>query len=241
MAPLGPEPARADPHRRGGQALEDWRRTARRRLFDQSGDEIGGPEGTRRRPRSSTRARGRSPSATSGVGQRRAGGGLTVNGGRLRFCEILRVSGASSGVLYLPSPDGGFLPAASLGGGEAASAVGREEARRAADERRTLFISVEPATPTINVYDGRILPRESLTIPLVYFDHVVGVLALGAAQAFTAPPETPLGDRAVARGGRGRVDQRAGRRAVWRLAGQTSSGSRGPHHAHGPRAPAGSG
>ena len=106
--------------------------------------------------------------------------------------EVLRVSGASSGILYLPSPDGGFVPAAVLGGGEAESAVGREEARRAAEERRTLFVSVEPATPTINLYDGRILPRESLTIPLVYFDHVVGVLALGAAQAFTAPARNAL-------------------------------------------------
>ncbi|HEY3171818.1 MAG TPA: response regulator, partial [Thermoanaerobaculia bacterium] len=35
-------------------------------------------------------------------------------------------------------------------------------------------------------FDGRILPRESVHTPLIYFDHVVGVLALGSSQPFTA-------------------------------------------------------
>src|SRR6185295_1232609 len=44
----------------------------------------------------------------------------------------------------------------------------------------------DPRTPTIDVFDGRILPRESAHIPLIYFDHVVGGLALGSAEPFTA-------------------------------------------------------
>src|SRR5262249_51095402 len=105
---------------------------------------------------------------------------------------ILAVSGASSGVLYLPRPDGKFEPAVSLGGSEAENAIGREEARRAAEDRQTVFVAVDPQTPTINLYDGRILPRQSLTIPLVYFDHGVGVLSLGAAPAFTAAARNAL-------------------------------------------------
>ena len=80
----------------------------------------------------------------------------------------------------------------SLGGHEGDSQVGREEASRAAQERRPIFLSVDPRTPVINLYDGRILPRETVTIPLVYFDHVVGVLTLGAAQAFTAQARNAL-------------------------------------------------
>ena len=101
--------------------------------------------------------------------------------------EVLRVSGASSAVLYLPEPDGQFQPAIALGGSDAENAIGREEARRAASERRPVFVSADPQTPTVNLFDGRILPRQSVTIPLVYFDHVVGVLSLGATQFFTAP------------------------------------------------------
>ncbi len=106
--------------------------------------------------------------------------------------EIIQVSGASCAVLYLPEPDGQFAPAVSVGGSEGEDRIGREEARRAAQERRPIFLSVDPRTPAINLFDGRILPRESVTIPLVYFDHVVGVLSLGAAQTFTAPARNAL-------------------------------------------------
>ena len=104
--------------------------------------------------------------------------------------EILAVSGAASAVLYLPQPDGEFAPAVSLSGGE--GAIGREEARRAASDRKPIFRSANPSTPTVNLYDGRILPRESVHIPLVYFDHVVGVLALGATEAFTPKARNAL-------------------------------------------------
>ncbi len=106
--------------------------------------------------------------------------------------EIIHVSGAACAVLYLPEPNGQFRPAITLGGGEADSPIGREEARRAARERRPIFLSVDPQTPTVNLYDGRILPRESVSIPLVYFDHVVGVLSLGATEAFKAPARNAL-------------------------------------------------
>jgi signal transduction histidine kinase/CheY-like chemotaxis protein len=100
---------------------------------------------------------------------------------------VLDVSGAAAAVLYLPEPDGRFVPSEAVGwtpGPE--EAVGRDEARRAAAEKRPIFVSVGSQTPTINVFDGRILPRESAHIPLIYFDHVVGVVALGAAKPFTA-------------------------------------------------------
>jgi signal transduction histidine kinase/CheY-like chemotaxis protein len=106
--------------------------------------------------------------------------------------EIIQVSGAACAVLYLPESDGKFTPAIALGGAEADSLIGREEAWRAGRERRPIFLSVDPQTPTINLFDGRILPRESVSIPLVYFDHVVGVLSLGATQAFTAPARNAL-------------------------------------------------
>ena len=107
--------------------------------------------------------------------------------------KILEVSGASVAVLYLPEPDGSFAPATSVGGGGFQdSPVGREEAQRAAGQRRPIFLGVDPKTPTVNLFDGRILPRESAHIPLVYFDHVVGVLALGAAQEFTRRARTAL-------------------------------------------------
>ena len=168
------------------------------KLFDQSEDEIGelGRNFNRAAALQAERARALAELDIQASVNAVLAAAATVNDlagfGSKVLPEILRVSGASSGVLYLPNPDGGFAPAASLGGGEAESAVGREEARRAAEERRTLFVSVEPATPTINLYDGRILPRESLTIPLVYFDHVVGVLSLGAAQSFTTPARNAL-------------------------------------------------
>jgi signal transduction histidine kinase/DNA-binding response OmpR family regulator len=98
---------------------------------------------------------------------------------------VVSVSGAASAVLYLPEPGGNFAPTEAVGWTPGEGGVGPDEARRAATEKRLIFVSVDPKTPTINVFDGRILPRESVHIPLVYFDHVVGVLALGAAQPFT--------------------------------------------------------
>ncbi len=100
--------------------------------------------------------------------------------------KVLEVSGASSAVLYLPEPEGGFRSAIATGGevGKDEQA-GREEAERAAREGKPLFLSVDAKTPTINLFDGRILPRESAHIPLVYFGEAVGVLSLGAAQSFT--------------------------------------------------------
>src|SRR5438874_13733197 len=52
-------------------------------------------------------------------------------------------------------------------------------------QTRSMFLPVGSRTPTIHALDGRILPRESVHVPLLYFGHVVGVLALGAAQPFT--------------------------------------------------------
>ncbi len=106
--------------------------------------------------------------------------------------KILEVSGAAAGVLYLPAPEGQFEPVVSLGGSGGDSAVGKEEAARAAKERHSVYLSVDPKTPTVNVLDGRILPRETAHIPLVYFDHVVGVLALGATEMFTARTRNAL-------------------------------------------------
>ena len=106
--------------------------------------------------------------------------------------KILEVSGAAAGVLYLPTSEGSLEPVVSLGGSGGDSAVGREEAARAAKERRSVYLSVDPKTPTVNVLDGRILPRETAHIPLVYFDHVVGVLALGATEMFTARTRNAL-------------------------------------------------
>jgi signal transduction histidine kinase/DNA-binding response OmpR family regulator len=106
---------------------------------------------------------------------------------------VLEVSGAASAVLYLPEPGGSFAAAEAVGwtaSGE--DGVGVAEARRTAAEKRPIFLSVATETPTIDVYDGRILPRESAHIPLIYFDHVVGVLALGAAQPFTASARNVL-------------------------------------------------
>ncbi|MEO8431736.1 MAG: response regulator [Acidobacteriota bacterium] len=106
--------------------------------------------------------------------------------------KILEVSGAASGILYLPDPDGGFQRAVSVGGTEGNEGIGRDQAERAARERRPIFLSVDPQTPTIDVFDGRMLPHESAHIPLVYFDHVVGVLALAATTAFSARSRNAL-------------------------------------------------
>jgi signal transduction histidine kinase/DNA-binding response OmpR family regulator len=100
---------------------------------------------------------------------------------------VVEVSGGSSAVLYLPEANGTFAPAQAVGWTAPADlSVGVAEARRAAAEKRPMFVSVGPQTPTIDVFDGRLLPRESAHIPLIYFEHVVGVLALGAVEPFTA-------------------------------------------------------
>jgi signal transduction histidine kinase/CheY-like chemotaxis protein len=105
-----------------------------------------------------------------------------------KVLETVRgISGATCAVLYLPEPRGTFAPVEAVGWTSGPDdAVGREEARRAASEKRPVFVSAGPQTPTINVFDGRILPRESAHIPLIYFEQVVGVLALGATEPFTA-------------------------------------------------------
>ena len=98
---------------------------------------------------------------------------------------VREASGAAAVVLYLPEPGGSFAPAEAVGWTGGDDAVGRAEAKRAAVEKRPSFVSVGPQTPTINVFDGRILPRESAHIPLIYFDQVVGVLALGSSEPFS--------------------------------------------------------
>ncbi len=168
------------------------------RLFDQSEDEIGelGRNFNRAAELHAERSRALAERDIQASVNAVLAAAATVNDlagfGSKVLQEIIQVSGASCAVLYLPEPDGKFTPAVSLGGNEGEQGVGREEARRAAQERRPIFLSVDPQTPAINLYDGRILPRESVTIPLVYFDHVVGVLSLGAAQTFTAPARNAL-------------------------------------------------
>jgi len=100
--------------------------------------------------------------------------------------RVLEVTQASSAVLYVADGDGDFRPAAAIGGSPGRSdAIGREEARRAAREGRPILVSVDAQTPTVDLFDGRILPRESLHVPLMYFGQAAGVLALGAATPFT--------------------------------------------------------
>ncbi|MEP6470726.1 MAG: response regulator [Acidobacteriota bacterium] len=99
---------------------------------------------------------------------------------------VVSVSGAASALLYLPEAGGAYKPTEAVGWSPGEDGIGADEARRAATEKKAIFVSVDPRTPTINVFDGRILPRESVHIPLIYFDHVVGVLALGSAQPFSA-------------------------------------------------------
>jgi signal transduction histidine kinase/CheY-like chemotaxis protein len=168
------------------------------KLFDQSEDEIGelGRNFNRAAELHAERSRALAERDIQASVNAVLAAAATVNDlagfGSKVLQEIIQVSGASCAVLYLPEPDGQFLPAVSLGGTEGEERIGREEARRAAQERRPIFLSVDPRTPAINLYDGRILPRETVTIPLVYFDHVVGVLSLGAAQTFTAPARNAL-------------------------------------------------
>jgi signal transduction histidine kinase/DNA-binding response OmpR family regulator len=98
--------------------------------------------------------------------------------------RVLEVTGASSAVLYLADGKGDIHPAVSVGGAEA-GAGGRDEARRAMREQKPFLVSVDAQTPTVDLFDGRILPRESLHVPLLYFGEVVGVLGLGAVAPFT--------------------------------------------------------
>ena len=163
------------------------------RLDDASGDEIGelGRQFNRAAVAYADRTRALSErniqtsvnavlAAAAGVNDL-AGFGSKVLG------TVLDVSGASAAVLYLPEANGTFAPAESAGWTPPADlSVGIAEARRAASEKRPLFVSAAPQNPTIDIFDGRVLPRESAHIPLIYFEHVVGVLALGASEPFTA-------------------------------------------------------
>ena len=99
--------------------------------------------------------------------------------------RVTEVTGASSAVLYLADGRGDLQPAVSVGGAEASSGAGRDEARRAMREQKPFLVSVDAQTPTVDLFDGRILPRESLHVPLLYFGEVVGVLGLGAVSPFT--------------------------------------------------------
>jgi signal transduction histidine kinase/DNA-binding response OmpR family regulator len=100
--------------------------------------------------------------------------------------KVLEVTGASSAVLYLAEGGGQFVPAAALGGSARPEGSGsREEARRAAREGKAILVSVDAQTPTVDLFDGRILPRESIHLPLMYFGEPVGVLALGAVKPFS--------------------------------------------------------
>jgi signal transduction histidine kinase/DNA-binding response OmpR family regulator len=109
-----------------------------------------------------------------------------LEGFRTRLLDkVLEVTGASSAVLYLPDGAGGFRPAASLGGASGSGEASHEETSRAAREGRPIYVSVDARTPTVDLFDGRILPRESVHLPLMYFGDAVGVLALGAVAPFT--------------------------------------------------------
>jgi signal transduction histidine kinase/DNA-binding response OmpR family regulator len=99
--------------------------------------------------------------------------------------KVIDVTGASSAVLYLPEPNGDLAPAVSIGGAEGPAAAGRDEARRALQEQKPIHVTVDARTPTVDLFDGRILPRESLHVPLVHFGQAIGVLALGAVRPFT--------------------------------------------------------
>ena len=71
---------------------------------------------------------------------------------------VVTVSGAASALLYLPEPGGSFKPTEAIGWTPGEDGIGADEARRAASEKRPIFVSVDAWTPTINVFDGRILP-----------------------------------------------------------------------------------
>jgi signal transduction histidine kinase/DNA-binding response OmpR family regulator len=163
------------------------------RLFEASGDEIGELGRQFNRAAAAYEDRGRALQERDIQASVNAvlAAAATVNDlkgfGSKVLETVLDVSGAASAVLYLPDPDGAFAPAEAVGGSPGSEdGVGREEARRSALEKKAIFLSVGPRTPTVNVFDGRILPRESVHIPLIYFDHVVGVLALGSSHPFTA-------------------------------------------------------
>ncbi len=163
------------------------------RLFEASGDEIGELGRQFNRAAAAYEDRGRALEERDIQASVNAvlAAAATVNDlkgfGSKVLETVLDVSGAASAVLYLPDPDGTFAPAEAIGGSPGSEErIGRDEARRAALEKKSIFLSVGPRTPTINVFDGRILPRESVHVPLIYFEHVVGVLALGSSQPFTA-------------------------------------------------------
>ncbi len=97
--------------------------------------------------------------------------------------RVAEVTGASSVLLYVSDGRGDVVPAVGIGGAEGEG--GREEARRAMREQKPILVSVDARTPTVNLFDGRILPRESLHLPLLYFGEAVGVLSLGAVAPFS--------------------------------------------------------
>ncbi len=99
--------------------------------------------------------------------------------------KVVEVTGASSAVLYLADARGDLAPAVSIGGDEGSGPASREEARRAMREQRMIQVSVDPQTPTVDLFDGRILPRESVHLPLMYFGQAFGVLGLGAVRPFS--------------------------------------------------------
>jgi signal transduction histidine kinase/DNA-binding response OmpR family regulator len=162
------------------------------RLADVSGDEIGelGRQFNRAAASYADRARVLAERDIQASVNEVLAAAATVNDlkgfGSKVLRTVLQVSGAASAVLYLPQPTGSFTSAEAVGWTRPEEdAVGMATAKRVADDKRPLFLSVDPPAPTIDVFDGRILPRESAHIPLIYFDHVVGVLALGAAKPFT--------------------------------------------------------
>jgi len=116
-----------------------------------------------------------------------------LEGFRTRLLDkVLEVTGASSAVLYVADASGDFRAAAALGGSAGSNEVSREETRRAAREGRAIYVSVDAQTPTVDLFDGRILPRESVHLPLMYFGDAVGVLALGAVSPFTPQARNTL-------------------------------------------------
>ena len=162
------------------------------RLFEASGDEIGAlghnfNEAARLYDERARSLEGRDiESSVNAV----LAAAATINDlkglGSLLLDKILEVTGASSALLYVADSGGDFIPAAAVGGSAGLREDrANEEARRAAREGRPIFVSVDPQTPTVDLFDGRILPRESLHLPLLYFGKAVGVLALGAVQPFT--------------------------------------------------------
>ena len=99
--------------------------------------------------------------------------------------KVVEVTGAAAALLYVSDGKGDVIPSVAIGGSEAPGGLAREQARRAMREKRAIHVTIEAQTPTVDIFDGRILPRESLHLPLMYFGETVGVLALGAVQPFT--------------------------------------------------------